>query len=95
MIVTLLAKLLKISKSPSNQYINQKIKLKIPIIKSVSFVNEKLDTFEIRIEPMLKEIKSIKNENEQIKLENTRFIKETNKIKSNRLNRIIESRCKC
>jgi len=40
------------------------------LIKSVSFMSQKFDTFEIKLELMFKEIKIIKKENEQIKLEN-------------------------
>jgi len=51
------------------------------LIKSVSFMSQKFDTFETKLENIFKEIKSIKNDNEQIKIENARLTKDMNELK--------------
>lgn len=61
---------------------NGKLKKKIEdLIKWVSFRSEKFDSFEIKINSMFVDIKMIKNENNQIKLENIKLTKEMNKMK--------------
>lgn len=65
-----------------NNYPNSNLEMKIEeLIKSVSFMSLKFDTFENKLETISKEIKFIQKENEQNKLENKRLTNEVSEIK--------------
>jgi len=78
-------KFIKLNTEPTSK-LEEKIE---DLIKSVSFMSLKFDTFETKLESITNEIKYIKKDNEQIKLENTRLISEMNEIKY-KLEQIIE-----